>query len=76
MSRIRVGDRVKVYGPITDTTYYSYTGVKATVKEVREYCLWVSFDGIDPRLPHCCLKEQVHKKQCRKLVKKVKSGAV
>lgn len=71
MTNYKVGDRVKVYGPITPDCY-SYYGTSGTVKDVSDTCLYVSFDGDDKRLSHCCHTDQVHRKQCRKLRKRLK----
>lgn len=74
--KFKKGDRVRVYGEISGTQYYSYDGVSGTVNSVESTCLWVIFDGSDPRLSHCRIGDQVHKKQCRRLIKRKKSGAV
>lgn len=66
----KVGDRVKVYGAIETGEFYAYRGAAGVVRDVAKTCLWVSFDGDDERLPHCCNSAQVHKKQCRRLKKR------
>lgn len=82
MKKFKRGDRVNVYGAVDPVTRrfsasYSYGKVPATVVNVEwgQECLEIEFDykrgyrigGVEAI---------VHAKQCRRLVKRKKSGAI